>query len=136
MLLGFLAKKSLPFTLAQPIIDLSKELASDPKALNALSMDRNTASFKICFGLAKTMQDELFKDLKTSYFSLNIDEATSDNKQRVFSVLVSYFSTSLNKVGVRHFASISVIRAGVPCLSPSNASTHLDNCHVNPQGFM
>ena len=74
MLLGFLAEKLLPFTLAQPIIDLSKELASEPKALNALSMDRNTASYKMRFGLAKTMQDALFKDLKTSYFSLNIDE--------------------------------------------------------------
>ena len=52
MLLGFLAEKALLFTLTQPIIDLSKELVRDPKALNALSMDRNTASYEMRFGLA------------------------------------------------------------------------------------
>ena len=144
MLLGFLAEKSLCFTLAQPIIDLSKELASDPKALNALSMDRNTASYKMRFGLAKTLQDELFEDLRNSFFSLNIDEATSDNKQRVLGVLVSYFSTSLNKVVIRHLASVSVIRVNAVSLQETLVSlleTHrlswrnvmsilMDSCNV------
>ena len=90
------------------------------------------------------MQDALFKDLKTSYFSLNIDEATSDNKQRVFSVLVSYFSMLLNKVVVRHFASISVIRVNSASLQETLVSllqTHqltwtnvmsilMDSCNV------
>ena len=90
------------------------------------------------------MQDELFKDLKTSYFSLNIDEATLDNKQRVFSVLISYFSTLLYKVVVRHLASISVIRVNSASLQETLVSllqTHqltwtnvmsilMDSCNV------
>ena len=77
MLLGFMAQRSMPFTMAPDIVDLSKALASDPKALNELSMDRTTASYKMRHGLAKTMEDEVVHDLKNNKFSMNIDEALS-----------------------------------------------------------
>ena len=48
-----------------------------------------TVSYKL-FGVAKTMQDQLVVKLKNVPFSLNLDEATSTNLLRVFSVLVSY----------------------------------------------
>ncbi|XP_011677577.2 uncharacterized protein LOC105444695 [Strongylocentrotus purpuratus] len=108
MLLAFMAEKSLPFTMAPDLIDLSKALSSDQKVLNELSMDRNTASYKMRFGLAKTMEDELIADLQKNKFSMNIDEATSDNNKKVLSVLVSYFSDKAGKVVIRHLASMSL----------------------------
>jgi hypothetical protein len=68
MVLGFLAEKSLPFTLAPSIVELSKSLASDSKALNALSLDRNTASYKMRFGLGKTLSDDLANELCDCFF--------------------------------------------------------------------
>ena len=91
-MLGVLAERSLPFTMAPVIIETVKTLARDRKALNQLTMDRTSASCKMCFGMAKTFHTETVSHLRQQYFSLNIDEATSNNHNRVLAVLVSYFS--------------------------------------------
>ncbi|GBN13793.1 hypothetical protein AVEN_133559-1 [Araneus ventricosus] len=110
LILGVLAENNLPFTMSPVLIELSKVLASDKKALNHLNMSRTAASYKMRLGLAKTFMDETAENLRSSKFSLNIDEATSNNFKRVLSVLVSYFSPIQNKVIIEHLASVSVIR--------------------------
>lgn len=62
MLLGFLAEKSLPFTIAEDLLDLAKALSTDKKALNSMSMHRTSASYKIRYGLAKTFADSLIEE--------------------------------------------------------------------------
>lgn len=92
MVLGFIAEKSLPFSIAPDLIGLTKELARDQQALNGLSMDRTSASIKMRLGLAETIKSDLITYMKTSPFSLNIDEATSSNFHKILCVLVSYYS--------------------------------------------
>ncbi|GBN78213.1 hypothetical protein AVEN_45094-1, partial [Araneus ventricosus] len=106
LILGVLAENNLPFTMSPVLIELSKVLASDKKALNHLNMSRTAASYKMRLGLAKTFMDETAENLRSSKFSLNIDEATSNNFKRVLSVLVSYFSPIQNKVIIEHLASV------------------------------
>ncbi|GBM52250.1 hypothetical protein AVEN_97382-1 [Araneus ventricosus] len=110
LILGVLAENNLPFTMSPVLIELSKVLASDKKELNHLNMSRTTPSYKMRLGLAKTFMDETAENLRSSKFSLNIDEATSNNFKRVLCVLVSYFSPIQNKVIIEHLASGSVIR--------------------------
>lgn len=109
-LLAFTAEHSLSLKVVPDLISLSKELARDKHALDRLSVDRTSASYKMKYGLAKTFEEELLEDLKQSYFSLNIDECTSETNHRVVTVLVSYFSLKEEKVVTKHLSSFSVTK--------------------------
>ncbi|GBL83146.1 hypothetical protein AVEN_165357-1 [Araneus ventricosus] len=106
LVLGVLAENNLPFIMSPVLIELSKVLASDKKALNHLNMSRTAASYKMRLGWAKTFMDETAENLRSSKFSLNIDETTSNNFKSVLSVLASYFSPIQNKVIIEHLASV------------------------------
>lgn len=108
-ILGFIAEENLPFAIAPKLVKLSQQLAKDKKTLETVSLSRTAASYKMQHGLAKTFQHELISDLKKTHFSLNIDEATSNNKMRVLSVLVSYYNNSQQEVVTRHLKSISLV---------------------------
>ena len=41
--------------------------------------------------------------------SINIDECTSKNSHKVFSILVSYFDTEVGASVVQHYTSVSLI---------------------------
>ena len=110
MVLGHLAERSLPFTEAPGIIKLTKALARDMEALNELSMDRTSASIKMRLGVAQTVKEELIRAMRSGPFSLNIDEATSNNLHKVLCVLVSRYSAPGKKVVVEHLASVSLIK--------------------------
>ena len=110
MVLAFVAENNLPFTMTPKLIALAQNLAKDSKALSELSMDQTSASYKTRFGVAKTFSESMIYDLQTAFFSLNIDEATSQNLHKVLAVLVSYYSKEHKKVVVQHLDSISVIK--------------------------
>lgn len=42
------------------------------------------------FGVAQTFQDKLISDLQSVFFSLNLDESTSNNHKEIVTVLVNY----------------------------------------------
>ncbi|GBM46665.1 hypothetical protein AVEN_261046-1 [Araneus ventricosus] len=107
MLLGFLAEKSLPYSLAPDLLHLVKEMAKDEKALNQVTMHRTAASYKMRFGVSKTMKEGLLEDLGREFFSLNEDESTSSNNQRVVTVLVNYLNKG-RKIVTKHLSSYSV----------------------------
>ncbi|GBN78845.1 hypothetical protein AVEN_147570-1 [Araneus ventricosus] len=109
LILGVIAEHNLPFSMAPVLVNVSKALAEDKKALNHLSLSRNCASYKMKFGVAKTFLQDTLKNLQTIKFSLNLDEATSNNNMRVISVLASYFSPSVNRVVVEHLVSLNVV---------------------------
>lgn len=52
--LATMTEQSWPFSAAPVLISLAKSLASDPEALNQLSMDRTSASYKMNYGLAES----------------------------------------------------------------------------------
>ena len=96
--------------MAPVIMDTARELAKDPKSLNHLKLDRTTSSYKMRFGLGKTFQDETLNAIRTTPFSLNIDESTSNSNKRVLAILASYYSHQRKGVLVEHLASLEVIK--------------------------
>lgn len=58
MVQGFTADNFLSYSVVPEIIKLSKELSRDPRALDKLSMHGTTASYKLRYGLAKTVNEE------------------------------------------------------------------------------
>ncbi|KAI0207299.1 hypothetical protein LSAT2_008052, partial [Lamellibrachia satsuma] len=96
--------------MASVIVDTARELAKDPKSLNHLNLDRTTSSYKMRFGFGKTFQDEILNALRTTPFSLNIDESTSHSNKWVLAILASYYSHQRKGVVVDHLASLEVIK--------------------------
>ncbi len=85
-------------------------MAADRPALSQLNMSDTAASYKLKYGVAKTMTDSLHDTLKTSFYSLNVDEATSENKHKVLSVLASYFCKIIRRIKVSHLTSLKLER--------------------------
>ena len=71
LLTSFVAEHSLPFTMSQPIIDLAKELAKDPKALDSFSMQRTMCAYKLVDGLNEVIHKRIATDLRNTPFSIN-----------------------------------------------------------------
>lgn len=101
MLLSFLAEKNLSFSIAPDIIELAKELAKDIKALDRMSMHRTAASYKLRIGVAQTFHEQMLSDLRNTYFSLNLDESTSNNHQKIVTVLVNFLGSE-KKIVIKH----------------------------------
>ena len=78
LLLGFAAENSISYVVVPKVIELSKEDAQDPAALDNLSMDRTTTSYKLLFGLAKSMNELTLEEINftSNFFPLNLDEST------------------------------------------------------------
>ena len=59
MVLSFIAEHSFSFSSAKNIVELAKEMMYDPKAPNKLKVAWETASYKMCYGLAKGLKKQL-----------------------------------------------------------------------------
>ena len=108
MVLLFVAKYSFPFSSAQNIVELCKEIIHDPKTVNKLQVARTAASYKMRNGLARGLGKQLVDKLKKGFFSFNIDEATSATLHKVLTLLESYFCSTKNEVAVEHLGSLNL----------------------------
>ena len=130
-----MAEFSLAFTMVPVIINLEKELARDPKALSELHMQRNQASYKLKYGLAKTLHQQLVAELTKQIFCLNIDEATSKGKTRVLEILVSFYSPTEGKVIVEHLSAIELIKVDTASVLNVILPPFTKECPVSKYGI-
>lgn len=94
---------------APVLIDMAEALASDPEALNGLSMDRTSASIKMRHAFAPSFSSRTIEMMKKQAFSLNMDESASSNSVRVLTVLVSIYDATIQKVFVQHLSSFYLV---------------------------
>ena len=102
--ISFVVENSLPLSSVPKFIEFAKNLARDHKALSELKMNRTAASYKLVDGLNVYESKKIVDAMKSYPFSINIDECTSNNHYKVFSVLVSYFEI-LGLSVVQHYKS-------------------------------
>ena len=102
-----IAEHSLPFTMSPHLIRFAQTLSSDSRTLQNLCMSRMTAAYKLREGLAANINEDLVELLRNTHFSINVDECMSNNYEKVFSVLVSFFSEEQISVVVQHYKSKS-----------------------------
>ena len=107
---AFVAEHSLPLAMVPHIIKYA-QMSRDQKVLENLSMERQTATYKLKEGLSRCVQKRLVLEMRKSKFSLNLDEATSNNNQKVLTVLVSFFSESLGETVIDYYDSVSLTAA-------------------------
>ena len=105
---SFIDENSLSFTLWPKLIELAQVLNRDATALQQVQMNRTTLSYKLKYGLAKTIKENVISALQTSYFSLNIDESTSNAGTSILAILVQFYSEQENKIVLQHLASLKL----------------------------
>ena len=54
--------------------------------------------------------------MKKYPFIINIDECTSNNSHKIFSILISYFHTEIGVSVVQHYTSVSLIEVNAKSL--------------------
>ena len=106
---SFIAEHTLPLSMAPHLINFAKVMCIDNKVLDKLTMERQTATYKIRYGLAALEHKRLINDMQANAFSLNIDESTTKaSKKRILNILVSYYSEELKKPVCNLYASIEM----------------------------
>ena len=102
----FVAENSLPLSVTPKLVELAKELSRDQKALSDVALSRRSATRKLVHGIHNVVRKRLVSAMKTSPFSLNIDESTAkSNKKRVMNVLVCYCRTQQHTCVARRMDS-------------------------------
>ena len=125
--ISFVVENSLPLSSVPKFIEFAKNLARDHKALSEMKMNRTAASYKLVDGL-KVYERKKFIDAMKSYpFSINIDECTSNNHHKVFSILVSYFDEVLGLSVVQHYKSVSMIEVNALTLFQTTCKLFQDD---------
>ncbi|XP_076440671.1 uncharacterized protein LOC143280062 isoform X1 [Babylonia areolata] len=108
--LAFAAENNLSLSFIPKLIEFTKTLAADKKALAGLKMGRACASYKMRKGLGKVLQKRLVRELQQCPFSLNLDEAMSKTHQKVLTVLVSHFSPTEKLFVTHHLVSVTLVK--------------------------
>ena len=75
-------------------------MSRDPKVLSQLEMNQTAPTFKVKENLSVYV---LKKVVECNSFSINIDECTSDNRQKVFNIIVSYCDPEIGESVVQHY---------------------------------
>lgn len=104
-LCAFISQHDLSFTISQPLVDLCKKLAEDKTALSKLSLSNQQVSYLNTHGLALQFKKDLSDKLEKTMFSLNIDESTNNNVDRILNVLVRFFDEESGTKTTQHLAS-------------------------------
>lgn len=115
-LCAFIAEHDLSFTVAQPLVALCKKVAEDGTALAQLSVSRQHASYLLTHGISPEFKKRLSEKLRSSMFSLNIDEATDKNMDRIMNILVRFYDEDTGSVKTQHLASRKVNIANAEAL--------------------
>lgn len=106
----FATELNLSFSATPRLIAYAKEMARDPLALEKLSMERQTHSYKLRFGVGPTFVQGIINDVGSSFFNLNLDEAMNNCHEKVLSVLIAYWSAAHNRVVLQHLGSVSLVK--------------------------
>ena len=102
---AFLSEKMLPFSLAPDLVALSKFLAKDKSALSKLRFSQTSATYITTHGTAKCLKEDLISKLKGNFFSLNIDEGTTNAMEKIINIFVRFYDDSQNMVVTDHLGS-------------------------------
>ncbi|KAJ8303063.1 hypothetical protein KUTeg_019459 [Tegillarca granosa] len=102
---AFISEHTLPFSMAEKLITCAKRISNDKIALEKVTMSRTSATYVTTHGVAAAFKSELKKNLNGRFFSLNLDEATNNNMDKIVNVIIQYFDEISGKVVIEHFGS-------------------------------
>jgi len=102
---SFLSEHCLPFTLGPELLEFAKRLSQDKQALDKTTISKTSATYINTHGVAKSLKEQLKDKLKGQVLSLNCDEATNNNNDKILNVLIQYFDEETGKIEIAHLGS-------------------------------
>ncbi|XP_041456680.1 uncharacterized protein LOC121408975 isoform X2 [Lytechinus variegatus] len=106
--LAFMAEHNYKLSDAPHLVAYAKEMSQDKMALDGVQLGRASATYKMVHGIGAVARKRLVYQMQTNCFSLNLDEATSNNNKKVLSVMVAYFSPEKGETIVQHYSSLTL----------------------------
>ena len=98
LIFSFTSEYSLALSLAPKLVELSKELAKNPKALSAVNLSRKSAQTKLVHDMHVLDHKLLISSMKTSPFSFNINQSTvKTSRKRVLNIMVCLYDVEHQK---------------------------------------
>ena len=102
---AFISEHCLSFNIAEDLLNLAKRLSQDKQALDKATLSKTSATYITTHGVAEHFKQEMKQKVKEKYVSLNIDEATNNNNDKVLNIMIQYFDEETNKVELRHLGT-------------------------------
>lgn len=102
---AFISEHCLPFSIAEDLVSLAKRLSEDKPALEKTSLSRFSAAYINTHGLAKSFKDEVKEKVRGKMVSLNLDEATNNNNDKVVNILIQFYDDEEQQIVLRHLGS-------------------------------
>ena len=84
--ISFVVENSLLLSSVPKFLEFAKNLARDLKAFSELKMNRTATSYKLVDGVNVYERKKIVDAMKSYPFSVNIDDCTSNNHHKVFSI--------------------------------------------------
>ena len=125
-ILQFICDNNLPLSMAPRLLEFGTVILDDVRAFKSLAKEeaddkekfsRPTATYKITHGLSVTFQSRIVAALRTTPFSINIDECTSETGIKVFSIIVMYFDRCIGKSVIQNYKSVSILKGDAESLA-------------------
>ena len=89
--LPFAVESNIPISEVLSQVKFALFLLKIPKAFSGLKPDRTSTNCKLKEGLSQYNHKSLISKRKSKHFSLNLDECTVNNKEKIFSILAIFF---------------------------------------------
>lgn len=102
---AFISEHCLPFSIADDLVKYAQRLAEDKHALDKTTLSRFSVTYINTHGVAKTFKDEVREKVKGRMVSLNLDEATNNNNDKILNILIQYYDEEEEKIVLRHLGS-------------------------------
>ena len=101
-----LIKRDQSFSSCDDLVSVLHASFNDPVA-TGMTLGTTKASYSISYGLGSYYHEQLINDtgMKNSWYSLIVDETTTEQNVKQFDMHVRYWSASENKIARRYLSS-------------------------------
>jgi hypothetical protein len=99
-----LVKHNHSFSSSSDLVPVLRAAFTDPVA-NGMTLGASKAAYSLTYGLGPFFHKQLVDDMKNVWYSLQVDETTSEQNVKQFDLHVRYWSPVEDKVTRRYFAS-------------------------------
>lgn len=110
LLCGFISEHNLSFNLMNHLTAVCKQAFPDSKIANSMNLSRTKATSIVVNVIGKNYNEDLVDILKSTCFSIIIDESTDVGCLKTLCICVKYFEESNNKFQTKFFKLIQLFK--------------------------
>lgn len=123
VLLLCLVKHNYSFSSHSDLIDDLSYILPDSDTVRDMSLGSTKSSYSLANGLGPYFHDQLVKDIQREFYSLVVDETTTQQSKKQLDIIVRYWSLQYNKVAVRYLNSCFLGHATAEVICSSIVNT-------------